>query len=83
MAASPLGAAWLAVGRPEMDDTADRRHVQRAELDRNIDRLRALLANNAFTAKAPAAVVERERARLVDLETERSQLAADLRERAP
>ncbi|HEV8053801.1 MAG TPA: valine--tRNA ligase [Candidatus Limnocylindrales bacterium] len=83
VAASPLGAAWLAVGRPEMDDTADRRHVQRAELDRNIDRLRALLANNAFTAKAPAAVVERERARLVDLETERSQLAADLRERAP
>jgi valyl-tRNA synthetase len=39
--------------------------------------LRTLLANDAFTARAPAAVVERERARLADLEEERRQLAAD------
>jgi valyl-tRNA synthetase len=77
VAAGPLGAAWLAVGGDAAVDVGIRRHAQRAELDRNIERIRALLANGAFTAKAPAAVVERERERLADLEQERSQLRAD------
>ena len=77
VAVGPLGAAWLAVGGDATVDVGIRRHAQRAELDRNIERIRALLANGAFTAKAPAAVVERERERLADLEQERSQLRAD------
>ncbi|MDQ3689880.1 MAG: valine--tRNA ligase [Chloroflexota bacterium] len=74
VAAGPLGAAWLAVGGAATPDAGKRRDAQRAELDHNIERIRALLANDAFTAKAPAAVVDRERDRLSDLEQERSQL---------
>jgi valyl-tRNA synthetase len=48
-----------------------------AELDRNIARLRELLANSGFTGKAPAEVVERERERLATLEEHRRQLADD------
>ncbi|MBA3586347.1 MAG: valine--tRNA ligase [Chloroflexi bacterium] len=77
VAAGPLGAAWLAVGGTATPEVGKRRHAQRAELDRNIERIRALLANDAFTAKAPSAVVERERERLADLEQERGQLGAD------
>jgi valyl-tRNA synthetase len=67
----PLGAAWL-----EMDATgnADRRDRQLAELDANIGRMRSLLANEAFVARAPEAVVARERDRLAALEAERAQL---------
>jgi len=77
VAAGPLGAAWLAVGGAATPEVGIRRHAQRAELDRNIERIRALLANAAFTAKAPPAVVERERERLADLEQERGQLGTD------
>jgi valyl-tRNA synthetase len=45
-----------------------------AELDENIERLRVLLANDAFVRNAPAAVVARERTRLADLQAERAQL---------
>ena len=76
VAASPLGAAWLSVDAAAAEAAAEKRRAQVAELDQNIDRLRTLLANEAFTARAPAAVVERERARLADLEEERRQLAA-------
>ena len=64
LATGPLGAAWLGT-----DTTAgeDRRRRQLDELDANIARLRALLANEAFTSRAPAAVVDRERERLADL----------------
>jgi valyl-tRNA synthetase len=67
----PLGAAWL-----EMDATgnADRRDRQLAELEANIARMRSLLANEAFVARAPEAVVARERDRLAALEAERAQL---------
>ena len=48
-----------------------------SELDRHIERLRALLADGAFTSRAPAAVVERERTRLADLEEQRQRLAGE------
>ncbi|HSM39049.1 MAG TPA: valine--tRNA ligase, partial [Candidatus Limnocylindrales bacterium] len=61
--ASRLGAAWF-----ERDGTAgaddQRRQAQAEHLSRGIDRLRELLANEGFVSRAPAAVVERERARL-------------------
>jgi valyl-tRNA synthetase len=74
VAASPLGAAWLAVDAAGQSAAAERRAAQIEEIDRNIARVRTLLANDAFVDRAPEAVVERERRRLVDLEQERQQL---------
>jgi valyl-tRNA synthetase len=76
VAASPLGAAWLGVDPATVEAVAERRRAQVGEIDRNIDRLRGLLANQAFLDRAPADVVERERERLAALEEERRQLAA-------
>jgi valyl-tRNA synthetase len=71
--ASPLGAAWYAeVG--DIAAAADRRSSQAEHLERGIARLRALLANDSFVSRAPADVVERERARLAELEAQRRQL---------
>ncbi|HEY8170443.1 MAG TPA: valine--tRNA ligase [Candidatus Limnocylindria bacterium] len=75
VAPSPLGPAWLEVGAPS-DDDARRRSAQLDEVDRNIDRVRDLLANEAFVGKAPPDVVARERERLAGLEEQRRQLAA-------
>ena len=73
-----LGVAWLREpGIADSGSGEDRHATQVEELDRHIDRLRALLDDADFTSRAPAAVVERERARLVDLEEQRLQLAGD------
>jgi valyl-tRNA synthetase len=77
VAASPLGAAWLGVDAAAAEASRARREGQLAELDRNIERVRDLLANASFVERAPAAVVDRERRRLADLEAERRQLAAE------
>jgi valyl-tRNA synthetase len=71
IAPGSLGAAWLEI---DASDNADRRDRQLAVLDANIERVRSLLANEAFVARAPAAVVARERERLAALEAERGQL---------
>jgi valyl-tRNA synthetase len=63
-AATALGAIWL----DERDGTRAVRPEQLADLRRSRDRVRALLDDPTFVAKAPEAVVERERARLADLE---------------
>jgi valyl-tRNA synthetase len=77
VAASPLGAAWLGTDAGAAAQAMGaRRQAQLMELETNIERVRDLLANQAFIAKAPASVVERERERLADLERERSQLVA-------
>jgi valyl-tRNA synthetase len=73
IATSPLGAAWLGTDTAAGDD---RRRRQLAELDANIARVRDLLGNEAFTARAPEAVVTKERARLAAMEEERRQLDA-------
>jgi valyl-tRNA synthetase len=72
---SPLGAAWLEPGAPAARPD-DRRTKQLGEIVAGIDRLRALLANPAFTAKAPQVVVERERRRLAELEEQLRQMGA-------
>ena len=76
VAATPLGAAWLdAVAAA--DDGGTRRAAHLAEVEANVERVRALLANDAFVSRAPAEVVERERERLAALERELGQLRAD------
>jgi valyl-tRNA synthetase len=80
VATSPLGAAWLGVAADAADAAEaahDRRRARLEEVDRNIARVRDLLANTSFVERAPAEVVERERERLARLEQERRQLAAD------
>jgi valyl-tRNA synthetase len=77
VAASPLGAAWLGVDRAARDEARARREAQLADLDRNIARVRDLLANEAFVERAPEAVVLQERRRLAVLEEERRQLVAE------
>jgi valyl-tRNA synthetase len=73
VATGPLGAAWLEAAAY---GGGERRERQLAELDANIERVRTLLANDAFVSRAPDAVVERERERLAALEAERNQLGA-------
>jgi valyl-tRNA synthetase len=65
----------------DLDGLIDR-DAQRADLQRNLDKLdkqaagvRGKLGNEQFVAKAPADLVQRERARLADLESERQRLA--------
>jgi valyl-tRNA synthetase len=72
VAATPFGAAWL--GR-ERGPNAALSEQRREYLARGIERLRQLLASE-FVAKAPAEVVERERARLAQLEEQLRQLGA-------
>lgn len=73
VAATPFGAAWLADDRPSEGVGGLPRA---AYLVRGIERLRELLASPDFVAKAPATVVERERARLAQLEDQLRQLRA-------
>ncbi len=78
-AATPLGTAWLGTDAEGQQraaaDASERQARQISELDAAIERLRALLANPSFVGRAPTSVVERERARLEQLVTQRAQLA--------
>ncbi|MDQ3880569.1 MAG: valine--tRNA ligase [Chloroflexota bacterium] len=67
-AAATLGTAWIGSDAVQADEAERRRSAERDELARGIDRLRALLADERFTTRAPGHVVQRERARLRDLE---------------
>jgi valyl-tRNA synthetase len=75
VAATPLGAAWLGAEPASEGEGAERRAARVAELEASATRVRALLDNEAFVSKAPDAVVERERARLADLEEQLRQLS--------
>ncbi len=48
-----------------------------AELEAQRDRLTALLGDPAFASRAPASVVERERARLAEVEERLRQIGAE------
>ena len=72
-ASSAIGTFWIGSGAGEADGAAARAAARREELEGQVARLRALLANQGFLERAPAAVVERERGRLADFE---GQLAA-------
>jgi valyl-tRNA synthetase len=77
VASGRLGLAWLGADATDEAAGAARRTAQVGEFDASIARLEALLANEAFAEKAPASVVERERARLGDLREQRRRLASD------
>jgi valyl-tRNA synthetase len=53
---------------------AERRERQRQELQEQVARLEALLANASFAERAPAAVVEKERKRLAEFRAQLGQL---------
>ncbi|MEO8510953.1 MAG: valine--tRNA ligase [Chloroflexota bacterium] len=72
--ATALGAIALGTDAAVDEERGRRREAQRAELQAGIERLRALLANESFVARAPAAVVEKERTRLAELESQLGQL---------
>jgi valyl-tRNA synthetase len=74
VAASRLGAAWLGEDLAAADAARARREAQLGELDAAIARLRDLLGKRAFVERAPGEVVERERARLAELEEQRRQV---------
>lgn len=72
--ATALGAIALGTDAAAGDESRRRREAQGVELTAGIERIRGLLANESFLARAPAAVVDRERARLADLEAQLRQL---------
>ena len=76
VAATPLGAAWLGEDSGTPAGSTERRAARVAELEANIARLRDLLGNEAFVSRAPAEVVDGERARLAELEEQLRQLGA-------
>ncbi|MGZ6372030.1 MAG: class I tRNA ligase family protein, partial [Candidatus Limnocylindria bacterium] len=70
LVASTAGAAaWLGGEPAESAGAPGRSAANEAHLRRGIDRLQALLSGD-FPRRAPAEVVERERARLADLEAQ-------------
>jgi len=71
--ATLFGPAWFP-SDDQGDTGAQRRGNEQARLRQSIGRLEALLANADFTSKAPAAVVDRERSRLRELEDALRQL---------
>jgi len=73
-----FGVAWLGEEGPgDTEAGVARRAAQLAHLDANIARIEALVANEAFTARAPGRVVEGERNRLAELREQRRRLAGD------
>jgi len=69
IASTPAGSAWIGADPAAEAAAGARRSAQETELGRGIERLRGLLASE-FAQRAPAAVVERERARLAELEAQ-------------
>jgi valyl-tRNA synthetase len=63
-----LGVVWFDAGEQERERAAARATARRRELEQQIERIRALVDGGDFAAKAPPAVVQRERQRLRDLE---------------
>jgi valyl-tRNA synthetase len=69
VASTAGAAAWLGGEPGGTLESPSRRAADEAHLQRGIDRLQALLAGD-FAKRAPAEVVEREKARLADLEAQ-------------
>jgi valyl-tRNA synthetase len=76
-AASTLGTFWLGTDAAAAEAATARAGARREELRQQVARLRELLANGAFIARAPAEVVERERKRLAALEGQLAGIGED------
>jgi valyl-tRNA synthetase len=78
-----LAAAGMTIYLPLaglVDLVAERSRLQKEidNLAKQLERSQGLLANQGFVAKAPAEVIDRERAKQVELQTKREQLAERL-----
>ena len=76
-----LAAAGVTVYLPLaglVDLEAERKRLQKEidNIDKQVQRITGLLGNAGFTAKAPADLIERERAKLGELQGQRGQLTA-------
>jgi valyl-tRNA synthetase len=69
VASTARAAAWLGGEPADAQGTPPRQSANEAHLQRGIERLETLLAGD-FAKRAPAAVVERERTRLTELEAQ-------------
>jgi valyl-tRNA synthetase len=88
--AAPGKAATLAAGGVTVylplaglvDFGAERKRIQGEidNIDRQVSRIEGMLNNPGFTGKAPAEVIDRERAKLAELQGKRAQLAERLAE---
>jgi valyl-tRNA synthetase len=67
-------------GLADLDIERKRLSKERRDVQGHLQRLRGKLANEGFVAKAPPAVVEKERARLGDLEQKLAAIARNLTE---
>jgi valyl-tRNA synthetase len=65
-------------GMVDLDAERKRMEKELANVDKQLQRIGGMLSNPGFTGKAPAAVVERERAKQAELKARRSQLAERL-----
>jgi len=70
-------------GMIDLEKEAARVSAELDNLDKQIEALDGRLSNEKFTAKAPPAIVEAERAKLVEWKAKRDQLAAKLRSFGP
>ncbi|MFO7632407.1 MAG: valine--tRNA ligase [Caldilinea sp.] len=85
--AATLSVAGITVYLPLaglIDLTAERRRIQGEidNVDKQVQRIKGMLGNPGFVNKAPVDVVERERARLVELQDRRSQIVERMAELA-
>ena len=81
--AATLAAAGVRVYLPLaglVDFAAERKRIggEIDNIDRQVSRIEGMLNNPGFTGKAPAEVIERERAKLAELQAKRAQLAERL-----
>jgi len=75
-ALTPLGAVYMSLeGAINTDAEAKRLSAQLAEVDEDLKRVAQKLENESFIGKAPAAVVDQQRARKQDLLEKREKLA--------
>jgi valyl-tRNA synthetase len=74
MTAIRLGTAWVGESGEEPSAAAARREAASREARAGIERLRTLLGTASFVERAPAEVVDRERARLSELEAQLQRL---------
>ena len=71
----PGGVFELSVEKADRDDELAHLRTQVAKIEAEVRRCEAKLANKAFVAKAPASVVEGERAKLAAYRADRDELA--------
>ena len=82
-----MGAGWRfyvpLAGLMDLDDERKRIAKEIGRVDQDLDTLEKKLANPNFASKAPADVVEKDRARIEELKTRRVKLSHNLKQISP